>query len=258
MPTHSDETLQTAGDAFEYMHVEGGETVPAEPIKDLIPDKHLGIQAKETLNSKTRTSTRSGKGRPASGSDIRKPDKNLAEHTQHEYRSKTANSTASIFSKVHSMMINTGKDVETDASITMNEQNSQEWIKKQEDVHRLSHDAGLQEQIHRDDDLGHQLLRGSMTNIKQSSTIQEAVARSVEVPIINLDKLKLTKLNSGIAVLPITTNNGVVIKEDPYIKMRDKEDEKMESADATMLTATTCGPIFKSGDNEVDEEAVND
>jgi hypothetical protein len=251
-------TAETAEDTLEYTHVDENETVHAEPIKDLIQDEHLGIQATKTLNSKMRTSMRPSTGRPASRSSVQRQDQKLAKYDQHENWPKTTNSTANIFSEVHSVMIDTEKDGETDTSITMIEHHSQERIKKQVDVHRLDQDADLHEQIHKDDALCHQLLRSSMTNIRQSSTIQEAVARSVEIPIINLDELILTEQNSGTAVLTITTNNGVVIDEDPYIQMRDKEDKMMESADATLPTATICGPNFKSGDNEIDEEAAND
>ena len=160
------EAHPTAGDTLERTHVDEGETVPAEPIKDLIQDKHLGIQAKEMLNSKMRTSTRPGTGRPVSRSDVRKPDKNLATYAQHEYRPKTTNSTACIFSKAHSMMTDTEKDVKTDDTITLNEHHSQERVKKQMDVHRLGRDAGLHEQIHEDDALCHKFPRGSLTNIR--------------------------------------------------------------------------------------------
>jgi hypothetical protein len=252
------EAIPTAGDILEYTQVDENKTVPAEPIEDLIQDKHLGIQAKETLNSKMRTSTRPGTRRPASRSGVRKPDKNLAKHTQREYWPKTTNSTASIFSKAHSKMINTEKDVETDSSFTMNGQNSQERIKQMVDVHRLGQNAGLHKQIHEDDDLRHQLPRGSMTNTRQSSTIQEAVARSVELPIINLDELILTKLNSGTDALTATTHDDMVINEDPYNQMMDEEDKMVESAGATMPAANVCRPHFKSGDNEIGGDAAND
>jgi hypothetical protein len=65
------EAIPTAGDILEYTQVDENKTVPAEPIEDLIQDKHLGIQAKETLNSKMRTSTRPGTRRPASRSGVR-------------------------------------------------------------------------------------------------------------------------------------------------------------------------------------------
>jgi hypothetical protein len=250
--THSGETHQTAGDALE------GETVPAEPIKDLIRDEHLGIQATKTLNSKLRTSMRPSRGRQASRSIIQSQDQQLAKLDQQENWQEITKSTAAIISKVDTLMTDIEKDVETDSSIAMMEFHSQERIMKKVGVHRLDKDADLHEQTQKDDALCHRLPRSSMTTIRQSSTTQEAVARSVEVPIINLDKLKLTKLNSGIAVLTITTNKNVVINEDPYIQMRDKEDEKMESADATMPTATIRGPNFKSGDNEMNAEAAND
>jgi hypothetical protein len=252
------EAIPTAGDSLENKNDDENETVPAEPIKIQDEDRENDQQAKETLNSKMRTSTRPGTGRPASRSGVRKPDKNLAKHTQHEYWPETTNSTASIFSKAHSMMINTEKDVETDSSFTMNEQHSQERIKQQVDVHRLGQDAGLHEQIHEDDDLRHQLPRGSMTNTRQSSTIQEAVARSVEIPIINLDELIITEQNTGTDALTATTHNDVVIDEDPYIQMMDEEDKMVESASATMPAANVCSPHFKLGDNEIDGEAAND
>jgi hypothetical protein len=269
LPAGIVEAIPNAGDSLEYKHVEENETVPAEPVevqdkdheyvpqssKDLIQDNHIGIQATKKLNSKMRTSTRPDTGRQASRSGVREPNKKLAICNRHEYWLKTTNSTASIFFKVHSMMIDTEKDVETDASITMNEQQSQERIKEQEDVHRFSHDAGLQEQIHRDEHLGHHLQRGSMTNIKQSSTIQEAVARSVKVPIINLDELILTKLNSGSDALTATTNTAVVINEDPYDQMMGEEDKMVKPDGATLPAANVCSPSFKSGVHENDEAA---
>ena len=201
---------------------------------------------------------RPSRGRQASRSIIQSQDQQLAKLDQQENWQEITKSTAAIISKVDTLMTDIEKDVETDSSIAMMEFHSQERIMKKVGVHRLDKDADLHEQTQKDDALCHRLPRSSMTTIRQSSTIQEAVARSVEVPIINLDKLKLTKLNSGIAVLTITTNKNVVINEDPYIQMRDKEDEKMESADATMPTATIRGPNFKSGDNEMNAEAAND
>jgi hypothetical protein len=137
-------------------------------------------------------------------------------------------------------MINTEKDIKNDSYITMIEHHRQGRIKKQVDVHRLDQDAGLHEQIHEDDDLSHKLPGGNMTNIKQSSTIQEAVTRSVEVLIINLDELILTKTHSGTDTLTTNTHNDVELFEEPYIQRMDKEDEMVESAATTMPAASVC------------------
>ena len=194
------EATQAAEDSLEYNQVDGEDTVPAEPVKitekdhecgqqanqDQNQDEHLRIQAKEKLKSKKKISTRHNTKRPASRSGVREQDQNMAQNTQHKYWPETTNSTTCTFSKAPLMMINTEKDIETDTFITMIEQHSQERVKQRVDVQRLSQAAGLHEQVHEDDDLQHQLPRGSMTNTRQSSTIQEAVARSVKVPIINV------------------------------------------------------------------------
>ena len=117
------------------------------------------------------------------------------------------------------MMI-TEKDIETVHSITKYKQHSQEKVQQQEDVH---------EQIHESDDLQHQRPSSSLTNIRQSSAILEAVARQVETPILNVVEMILTNLNSGTDATTATNNNAKVIGRTPCSQMMDKEDRMVES-----------------------------
>ena len=127
------------------------------------------------------------------------------------------------------MMINKEKDIKTDTSITMNE----------------------------DNDLQHLLPRSGMTNTRQSSTLQEAVARSVEVPTINFNEFILTELNSGICALTASTHDDVTTNKNNCNKMMNEKDEMMESTSATMPATPVCSPQIKSGDYEIDGETVH-